>query len=74
MYADKEKTRTRTKGTFDLMTVEQVMREQVQAVHLKTKGDVVASFMIEGFVVGRAGVDSKHHFWASSASMICWPP
>ena len=31
------------------MTVEQVMQKQVQAVHLKTRGDVVASLMIEGF-------------------------
>ena len=43
------KARTRTKKGFDLMTVEQVMHEQVQAVHPKTKGDVVASLLIEGF-------------------------
>jgi CBS domain-containing protein len=45
----KKKARTRTKKAFDVMTVEQVMQKQVQAVHLKTKGDVVASLMIEGF-------------------------
>ena len=39
----------RMKKDFDLMTVKQVMQKQVQAVHLKTKGDVVASLMIEGF-------------------------
>ncbi|HSL05488.1 MAG TPA: CBS domain-containing protein [Nitrospiraceae bacterium] len=46
----KKKARTRTKKAFDVMTVEQVMQKQVQAVHLKTKGDVVASLMVEGFV------------------------
>jgi CBS domain-containing protein len=45
----KKKARTRTKKAFDVMTVEQVMQKQVQAVHLKTRGDVVASLMIEGF-------------------------
>ena len=44
-----KKTRTRTKEDFDVMTVKQVMQKQVQAVHLKTKGDVVASLMVEGF-------------------------
>jgi CBS domain-containing protein len=44
-----KKSRIRTKKDFDVMTVKQVMQKQVQAVHLKTKGDVVASFMIEGF-------------------------
>ena len=45
----KKKARTRTKKAFDVMTVKQVMQKQVQAVHLKTRGDVVASLMIEGF-------------------------
>lgn len=45
----KKKARTRTKQDFDLMTVKQVMQKQVQAVYLKTKGDVVASLMVEGF-------------------------
>ncbi|MEO7863692.1 MAG: CBS domain-containing protein [Nitrospirales bacterium] len=31
------------------MMVRQVMQKQVQAAHLKTKGDVIASLMIEGF-------------------------
>ncbi|MFI5222963.1 MAG: CBS domain-containing protein, partial [Nitrospirales bacterium] len=37
------------KKDFDVMTVEQVMQKQVQAVHLKAKCDVVASLMVEGF-------------------------
>lgn len=44
-----KKARTRTKKDFDVMTVKQVMQKQVQAVHLKTKGDVVALLMVEGF-------------------------
>ena len=31
------------------MTVKQVMEKKVQFVHLRTKGDVIASLMIEGF-------------------------
>ena len=45
----KKKARTGTKKDFDLMTVKQVMQKQVQSAHLKTKGDVIASLMIEGF-------------------------
>ena len=45
----KKKVSTRTKQDFDLMMVKQVMQKQVRAVHLKTKGDVVASLMDEGF-------------------------
>ena len=45
----KKKARTGRKKEFDEMTVKQVMQKQVQAVHLKTKGDVIASLMIEGF-------------------------
>ncbi len=44
-----KKARTSTKKDFDLMMVKQVMQKQVQAAHLKTKGDVIASLMIEGF-------------------------
>jgi CBS domain-containing protein len=44
-----KKTRTSTKKGFGLMTVKQVMQKMVQSVHLKTKGDVIASLMIEGF-------------------------
>src|SRR5262245_24419164 len=45
----KKKVSTRTKQDFDLMIVKQVMQKQVRAVHLKTKGDVVASLMDDGF-------------------------
>jgi CBS domain-containing protein len=34
---------------FDSMTVSQVMEKEVQFVHTRTKGDVIASLMIEGF-------------------------
>jgi CBS domain-containing protein len=44
-----KEARTSTKKDFDLMMVKQVMQKQVQAAHLKTKGDVIASLMIEGF-------------------------
>ena len=44
-----KKARTGTKKEFGLMMVRQVMQKQVQAAHLKTKGDVIASLMIEGF-------------------------
>ena len=44
-----KKVRTGTKKEFDLMTVKQVMQKMVQSAHLKTKGDVIASLMIEGF-------------------------
>ena len=47
--ATKKKARTGTTKDFGMMTVEQIMQKQVQFAHLKTKGDVVASFMIEGF-------------------------
>ena len=38
-----------TKKEFALMQVKQVMQKMVQSAHLKTKGDVIASLMIEGF-------------------------
>lgn len=31
------------------MTVKEVMETRVQSVHIRTKGDVIASLMIEGF-------------------------
>ena len=43
------KARTGTKKDFGEMTVKQVMQKMVQSAHLKTKGDVIASLMIEGF-------------------------
>jgi CBS domain-containing protein len=44
-----KKVRTGTKKEFGEMTVKQVMQKMVQSAHLKTKGDVIASLMIEGF-------------------------
>ena len=44
-----KKVRRGTKKEFGLMTVKQVMQKMVQSAHLKTKGDVIASLMIEGF-------------------------
>lgn len=58
---------------FDSMTVSQVMEKEVQFVRMKTKGDVIASLMIEGFgavpVVGNgrrlAGIVSEHDLLAA---------
>lgn len=58
---------------FDSMTVQQVMEKAVQSAHLKTKGDVIASLMIEGFgavpiVDGKrrlAGIVSEHDLLAA---------
>ncbi|MGB4068016.1 MAG: CBS domain-containing protein [Nitrospira sp.] len=58
---------------FESMTVSQVMEKEVQSVRLTTKGDVIASLMIEGFgavpVVenGRklAGIVSEHDLLAA---------
>ena len=58
---------------FDSMTVSQVMEKDVQFVRMRTKGDVIASLMIEGFgavpVVenGRklAGIVSEHDLLAT---------
>jgi CBS domain-containing protein len=44
-----KKARTDRKKDFGDMMVKQVMQKQVQSAHLKTKGDVIASLMIEGF-------------------------
>ncbi|OQW38327.1 MAG: hypothetical protein A4C66_11990 [Nitrospira sp. HN-bin3] len=44
----KKKAKVKVKD-FDSMTVSQVMEKEVQYVRLKTKGDVIASLMIEGF-------------------------
>jgi len=44
-----KKARMGTKKDFGEMTVKQVMQKMVQSAHLKTKGDVIASLMIEGF-------------------------
>ena len=45
----KKKARTRTRKDSGVMTVKQVMQKLVQSAHLKTKSDVIASLMIEGF-------------------------
>jgi len=58
---------------FDSMTVSQVMEKEVQSVYMKTKGDVIASLMIEGFgavpVVEKgfklAGIVSEHDLLAA---------
>ena len=73
----KKKTTKKVKAVkvkdFDSMTVSQVMEKEVQFVRMKTKGDVIASLMIEGFgavpVVenGRqlAGIVSEHDLLAA---------
>ena len=63
-----KRVRAFKKQEFSSMTVKQVMEQQVQSAHLRTKGDVIASLMIEGFgavpVVGKqrtlAGIVSEH--------------
>ena len=45
----KKKAGTGSKKYFSDMMVKQVMQKMVQSAHLKTKGDVIASLMIEGF-------------------------
>lgn len=44
-----KKARRATRKEFDEMMVSQVMEKRVQSARLKTKGDVMASLMIEGF-------------------------
>ena len=58
---------------FASLTVKDVMKKQVQFAHLKTKGDAIASLMIEGFgavpvVHGGqrlAGIVSEHDLLAA---------
>lgn len=45
----KKKARVVKKQDFVSMTVKEVMETRVQSAHLRTKGDVIASLMIEGF-------------------------
>jgi CBS domain-containing protein len=45
----KKKLRAAKAKDVSSMTVKQVMEKMVQFVHLRTKGDVIASLMIEGF-------------------------
>ncbi|MDX2252519.1 MAG: CBS domain-containing protein [Nitrospira sp.] len=75
MSTNKTKKRVRAvkKQDFSSMTVKQVMEQRVQSVHLRTKGDVIASLMIEGFgavpVVDKqrtlAGIVSEHDLLAA---------
>lgn len=44
-----KKAGTGTKKEFGVMTVKEAMQKRVQSAHLKTKGNVIASLMIEGF-------------------------
>jgi CBS-domain-containing membrane protein len=67
------KKRARTVKDVSSMTVKQVMETRVQSVHPRTKGDVIASLMIEGFgavpVVDRhrklTGIVSEHDLLAA---------
>jgi CBS domain-containing protein len=69
----RKKVETSKKKDFASMTVKQVMEKQVQFAHLKTKGDVIASLMIEGFgavpvIDGErklAGIVSEHDLLAA---------
>ncbi|HSA62500.1 MAG TPA: CBS domain-containing protein [Nitrospiraceae bacterium] len=64
----KKKVRSVKAKEFASMTVKQVMEKRVQTAHLRTKGDVIASLMIEGFgavpVIDKtrklAGIVSEH--------------
>jgi len=49
MPTKKKQKKTSPKKEFAAMMVKQVMQKLVQSAHLKTKGDVIASLMIEGF-------------------------
>jgi CBS domain-containing protein len=69
----KKRVVKKTAEDFASMTVNKVMEKRVQSARLKTKGDVIASLMIEGFgavpVVdsGRrlAGIVSEHDLLAA---------
>lgn len=73
MKKTKKRVRAVKKQDFSSMTVKQVMEQRVQSVHLRTKGDVIASLMIEGFgavpVVDKqrtlAGIVSEHDLLAA---------
>jgi CBS-domain-containing membrane protein len=66
-----KKARTGTKKEFGLMMVRQVMQKQVQAAHLKTKGNVIASLMIEGFGAVPV-VDAKDKLVESLPGGMCY--
>jgi CBS domain-containing protein len=69
----KKQGRTPKVNDFASMTVKQVMEKRVQSAHLRTKGDVIASLMIEGFgavpvIDGKgklAGIVSEHDLLAA---------
>lgn len=69
----KKKLRAAKAKDVSSMTVKQVMEKMVQFVHLRTKGDVIASLMIEGFgavpVVDKTrtliGIVSEHDLLAA---------
>jgi len=69
----KKTMRAATAKDFASMTVKQVMEKRVQSAHLRTKGDVIASLMIEGFgavpvIDGKrklAGIVSEHDLLAA---------
>jgi len=69
----KKKAGKRKAKDFASTTVEEVMERRVQFAHLKTKADVIASLMIEGFGAvpvingGRrlAGIVSEHDLLAA---------
>ena len=68
-----KRVRAVQKQEFSSMTVREVMEQEVQSVHLRTKGDVIASMMIEGFgavpVLDKqrtlAGIVSEHDLLAA---------
>jgi len=68
-----KRVRAVKKQEFSSMTVKGVMEQQVQSVHLRTKADVIASLMIEGFgavpVLDKqrtlAGIVSEHDLLAA---------
>lgn len=69
----RKRTKAGKRVDFEAMTVRQVMEERVVCARLNTKGDVIASFMIEGFGAvpvirdGRrlAGIVSEHDLLAA---------
>ncbi len=73
MPAKKKTVRAAQKQDVATMTVDRVMETRVQSVHLRTKGDVIASLMIEGFgavpVVDKqrklVGIVSEHDLLAA---------
>jgi len=73
MPVKKKNVRPAKKQDVASMTVDRVMETRVQSVHLRTKGDVIASLMIEGFgavpVVDKqrklVGIVSEHDLLAA---------